>query len=301
MTHDTSVDKIEDQLNEDRAALSDAMERLYDRFSPDWLTQDAQDQLRSNIGALGGSIERTVRKHPVATAVAGVGIAWLIFGRRGEKVVHPARLTRKVGSVESLVTDYGPQVAAALLASGIKAMDDVDWSHRIDSFRAKTSAKLADIEKAAAHHAENVAKGAVDQFNNVRDFAAERTAAVAEFARHTQESLSLGLDDLPEPAREKIILAREKAYRAAQSGSAAVKKGAEKTGAFAKENPLLAGLIVAAVGVAVAAALPRRKDDVEEAEENLKSGADDLMDEAAELMKQERAQVKSSKKAKPAG
>lgn len=72
-----SPDAIEEQIEETRHHLSDTLEELQRRLSPQDIFSETVNYLKSNKG-LGRSINTTVREHPVPIGLIGLGVTWLI-------------------------------------------------------------------------------------------------------------------------------------------------------------------------------------------------------------------------------
>lgn len=75
-----SIQDIERDIARERAELSDKIEHLRDEYSPERLIQSAGETLRREGAGLARAAGRTMRDHPVATTVTGLGLAALIVG-----------------------------------------------------------------------------------------------------------------------------------------------------------------------------------------------------------------------------
>lgn len=83
MTSDTKTpEEIEREIERERAGLKDSIEGLQDRFSFDGVVQQIGDQFREHGGDFGRSVAQSARDNPVALALTGVGLAWLMFGNK---------------------------------------------------------------------------------------------------------------------------------------------------------------------------------------------------------------------------
>jgi hypothetical protein len=72
--------EIEREIEIERAELKDTIADLQDNFSIERVVRQATHLMRDNGGEIGRSISRSVKQNPLALAVTGVGLAWLIFG-----------------------------------------------------------------------------------------------------------------------------------------------------------------------------------------------------------------------------
>ena len=80
MTDNRSSAEIEREIEEERHALARSLENLQTQFSPERLVNQAGTYLRSNGGDFAKNLVGQVRDNPLAAAIAGVGIAWLLYG-----------------------------------------------------------------------------------------------------------------------------------------------------------------------------------------------------------------------------
>ena len=82
MSDHRSPAEIEREIEEERAGLTGALDELQSRFSFDRMTTDAGDFVRNQGGEIAGAVSRAFRENPMAVALTGVGIAWMILGSR---------------------------------------------------------------------------------------------------------------------------------------------------------------------------------------------------------------------------
>ena len=73
--------EIERDIERERAQLGDTIEELQDRFSPETILREVGRGFREHGGDIGTAISRSVKENPVALALTGVGLAWMMFGR----------------------------------------------------------------------------------------------------------------------------------------------------------------------------------------------------------------------------
>lgn len=89
---DRSPDEIEREIEAERGALAKSLESLQNQFSPETLVDNATAYLRRNGGEWAQSASKQARDNPVALAVTGIGLAWLIAG--------PARKRSQAGTYD---------------------------------------------------------------------------------------------------------------------------------------------------------------------------------------------------------
>lgn len=81
MTNDTrSPEEIQRDIERERAGLTDTLDDLQDRFSIEHVARQFSDQFREHGGDIGRSVSEAVKRNPVALALTGVGLAWLMMG-----------------------------------------------------------------------------------------------------------------------------------------------------------------------------------------------------------------------------
>ena len=254
--------RIEAGLARDRATVADTLDALRDRLTVDALMSDAKTILADNIGPLTAGIDRTVRGNPLAVALIGAGLAWLVIGRN--------RAERKPASIAGTRRDalirwedeggpaHDPQVA-----------DDMTWMHESDSLRDKARAALARVEEAARAGFSTVARTAED-----------RAEVLSRYARDASRALRHGLDDLPTTAQDKIVALREQAYRLPRAAASA-------PGRMIEDQPMVAGVVALVVGAGLAVALPRTTTE----DRLFGAERDRLVDHAQIMLRAERARA----------
>ncbi len=272
MTEHSDPRKIEADIERDRAALGSALDTLQDRMSVDNLASQALGMVKTNAQAYTKAIDDAVRANPLALALTGVGLAWLIFG--GRKA--PGKRKAAPESLMQWEDDGGPVTAVGSI--------DTDWSHKTDALRRAASATLRKIENEARDAATAVGDGLAAGTATMRDFAAERAAVVADFAAGLQRSFGEGLGGLSEAAQTKIASAREAAYGARIKAENAMHAGTRQAGRVIEDHPMVSGAIALGLGAALAAALPRTQTE----DSTLGLQRDKLMDAAARLLADER-------------
>ncbi|MDI3335558.1 DUF3618 domain-containing protein [Defluviimonas aestuarii] len=267
MTHHSDARMIESELERDRARLSKTLEELNERVSVDNLAREALGMIKTNAAVYTSSLDRAVRSNPLALTVAGIGLAWLIFGGRK----NPSEPSAAV------VNRWEDEGGSAMPIHGVAADHGMDptkeWSVKLDALRTTASHALRRLEQDARSYADDV-----------RDYAADRAQIIASFTDDMRATLRDGLDSLSETARERVVKAREAAYSAHLRTAQTVRTGGREAERLINEHPMIAGAVALALGAAFAAALPRtRAEDRAFGEES-----DHLMERAATLLKEER-------------
>lgn len=224
--------QIEAQLDQDRDALSAALEALRQRFSPDSLWSDGAALVKANAGPYTQALDAAVRANPVALALTAIGLAWLILGRRSSSASKASPLAGTRFEAEARWEDDGGPVAPL-------PETDALWMEEADRLRQRADAIFARITTASR---DNLAPSAV--------LAGHRADVAAALARDIRRVMARGLENLTGSARDAALAARERAYL---MRIAAAKAGAEAV----RDNPVVAGMALAAAGATVAALLPQ--------------------------------------------
>ena len=81
MSDDKTSREIEREIETERAQLTGTIRDLQDRVSVESMVREVGRGLRDNGSDMAGVMGRAVRDNPMALALTGVGLAWLIFGQ----------------------------------------------------------------------------------------------------------------------------------------------------------------------------------------------------------------------------
>lgn len=180
-------DLIESRLDYDRAALQQSIKFLGNRLSAPSLALEAFGAMKGEalpyLRALGGA----VRANPLPFAIAGAGLAWLLFGRKPHST-EPLR--------EALARweDEGGPV-------GVASIRDDRWISEIDQLRMISMQELNGIDA-----------DAINQLIPPKQAAAARERVLSDLAEDVRGCLRHGLGRLPAATQEKIATAREAFY-----------------------------------------------------------------------------------------
>ncbi|MBF9033859.1 DUF3618 domain-containing protein, partial [Rhodobacterales bacterium HKCCE2091] len=74
-------DEIERDIERERAELGQTVEELQARFSPDRIMREIGRGLSEHGADIGTAVTRSVKRNPVALALTGIGLAWLMSGK----------------------------------------------------------------------------------------------------------------------------------------------------------------------------------------------------------------------------
>ena len=73
-----SIEEIERDIELKRANIGAGIAELQDRLSPEKIVSDAKSVLQQNFAEFAEPVARAARTNPLAVALIGVGLAWLL-------------------------------------------------------------------------------------------------------------------------------------------------------------------------------------------------------------------------------
>lgn len=316
MTSETqSPAEIEREIETERAELKRSMEDIQDRFSIDGIVRQVGDQLREHGGDFSRSVAQSARDNPLALAVTGVGLAWLIFGsgrsdhddddRDYDHYDTPDRTVRTRARVRSrpvsrrpAPTHTPPQRDLPSWAHGVEPAYGVDADH--PPFREQTSpssygdssggagstvaAKASSMAGSVSDAASNASDKAADAWESTKSGLSDAASSAKQRADAMRRKLSEGTEHLGEEARARVVAARERAVEARHQAERSLRRGADHAVDFYEDHPLVAGALALAVGAAIAGALPRTRFE----DEHMGASSDELFEEAERIYEEER-------------
>lgn len=241
MTKDSTIRRLERELERERASLAETLEELNGRLSADQLAQEALGFARSTSSAAARSLTQGMQgmqNNPLALAVAGAGLAWALAGRGKVPGAH-------VSGRDALKSAALSAVAST--ASDILAHPEA-WEARLAGLRNTARDALDRIDAAARSGA-----------SEARDYAAERAKVLSAFTDEMRTTLADGLEGLSDSAREKVVAAREAAYAASLRADQKLRAGGRDVVRLIEEHPVAAGGIALALGAAVSLAISRSR------------------------------------------
>lgn len=237
MTHDDDhdcahdPDSIEEDLAENRSGLATALDELGHRASVDYIAREALGMLKANSHEATRSLDRALRANPMAFALIGAGVAWMVMGGTG---------TARPGHVHD---------------------PDPDWHSQLGGARDKARSTLAKLEDEARLGLDHLKAGLSEQVGQVRDFGAERAKVIEDFTSDLKSAIGSGLEHVAEGTRQRIMQARQESYSALLRAELMVKDGVQgrsrEAAALVQDHPLAVGAVALAAGSLVGLLLLR--------------------------------------------
>ena len=229
--------EIERDLERDRMALAQSLVALRDRLRPANLMTEGKEALMAQASPMLSRLDGAVRAHPMMTAVAGVALAAVVFGRRNGPDTEaagaiPAMAGTKFEALTRWEDEGGPPAPEPV-------DPEEDWLNEARGLREKARKMLGQIDDAARRGLAPAAQ-----------LAKHRAEVMAALAVETKAALGKGLGSLSGAARDQALQARERIYL----GRIAM---AEKGRVAVEGNPLAVGAALALAGAAVAWLFPQ--------------------------------------------
>lgn len=271
---DRSPEDIEREIEAERAALENSIDALGQQFSPDMVVEKASEFAKTHGPEIAGKAAQVVRENPVATAMVGAGIAWLIASSQSGSAQPQPKAT------------YDPRnrPTAPGLCQEQPAMAEFDArvARADDAMRA-----TAQEDTVLLHISDHRKEDEPMHTDAYTDSSISSKAAVL------RARIEDGTADMSSMARERVMQARAAAIAAQERIEAQATQAAQSARQTAYEKPLLMGALAFAAGAALAMAIPRTSAE----NRTLGHHRDRLMDEADRIFREETAKLKSAAEA----
>jgi ElaB/YqjD/DUF883 family membrane-anchored ribosome-binding protein len=241
------AEQVKEQIRESVQELT-AEARVAIREATVGRVENMIGDARDSVNELRYGLVDRVRANPVPAAIAGLGLAWLLFGDSGRSSGRRYYRETRYRYGGAATADY-PRRAGAYSAAwgnrgdyrgayGADAAGAPDYAERWHEGDAGTAEQLRQRAEEARARAERMAGDARERVGEMAGEAAERVGEMAGGARER-------VDDLAE-------VAAEQAYRAR-----------DRVGEMLGESPLALGAIAIGIGAAVGLALPSTEPENE--------------------------------------
>ncbi|MHA6346889.1 DUF3618 domain-containing protein [Roseivivax sp. CAU 1761] len=307
MADNRTSDEIERDLERERESLKSTVHELQDTFSTENLVRAVADNFRTHGGDVGRSISTAARDNPLALALTGIGLGWLIFGqgpsadrieaarRRGGDRLRSVRSTHRddghleprgpvpAGDDPDWVTgvDRGPSMGQRARASWYRTTRST--SERLGAAGQSMSSGMHSVSSGVSSGAQSAGRSVSDSARATRDRMNAGAVRVRDRSNEIARSLSEGTHNMSEAARERVIAARERAILASEAARRSASRGMDQAADMFEEHPLVMGALAFAVGAAIAGTLPRTRYE----DEYFGEDSDRLYHEAEEIFNEE--------------
>jgi hypothetical protein len=277
MKNGSSPAELEQQAEQERARIAQTAEALRDRLTPGQLIDEMMDYFRhSDASAMLHNFKGQVRDNPLALAMVGAGMAWLMAGKgypggsRGSRPQHEdglynqSELFGQDGRSHALREGASPGRAGGpgMGASSASAQSSGKGSGLGDHL-SDAADTLRDAGDRAASAVKSAAGGAGDMAHQAR-------AGAREYAHSAGDG-----------ARRAVHDVRDEAQRLGQ-------RSGEMFADLLEREPLIIGALGVAIGAAIGTTLPSTKVEDEylgKASDRLKEGAAETFEKGVEKVK----------------
>lgn len=316
---DRSSAEIEREIEAERRELAGTVNELRDRISLESALHQVAGVVRDNGGDAARALGRQVRDNPVALALTGIGIAWLMMGPRQplgslarSRSSRDDQRGRGYGDSQSGYRgnrgwDDGQDWASG---SGFLPEAEDDGWPRYDEARDRFAGEgrqdggtsLRDRASAGLHAAADRLSGAAGRAGDAAGSAGHRLSdgahrawdgaqsaakGLREHTEHLRANIGHGLDGMSEAARERVTAAREAAIAARERAGSLARQAGDRAAGFYEEAPLVTGALMLAAGALLGSLLPRTQTE----DRLMGAESDRLMAEAQRIYDEEKARL----------
>ncbi len=233
MTNDTrSSAEIEREIERERAGLTDTLDDLQDRFSIESVARQFSDQFREHGGDIGRSVSDAVKRNPLALAVTGAGLAWLMMGDRAggrdrydrgyarsrynddrydyDREMRGGYPNRAVGEPSHTMGPQPGDSTKPYYSGRHESHDDApSWMRSADNDdKQGLTSKARDAASGAGESIAGAASGASQAARNAGSSAAETAKNAASAVSNAGKSVADGAHDLASSASERAAALR---------------------------------------------------------------------------------------------
>lgn len=313
MTSDTrSPAEIERDIEREREGLSDALNDLQQRFSVETIARQVTDQFREHGGEIGRSVSEAVKRNPVALALTGVGLAWLMLGDRsapapddrgyrgrgynddrddgypdaavypGHAPGAPSTAPRSYQGTTPQRTSSGRSGAGDHLPSWARSGQEA--GNRVSGAASSAAEAARRAGSTVARHGKDAAGAASEAGGSAAGHVRDLASDASDRASALRERLAEGTESLSEEAKARVIAARARALEARDRAMDYSRASRERAADMYEAQPLVAGALALALGAAIGAALPHSRLE----DEYLGDYSDELIEEAERIFAEEK-------------
>ncbi|APX90434.1 hypothetical protein BV394_12430 [Brevirhabdus pacifica] len=287
--HDRSPEQIEQEIEQERSALSHTLENLQHRLSFDNMFGGVAESVKEHGGEIGHQAVRKVKENPMAIALAGVGIAWMILGNRnsGQDTGHD--MDRRGYGARPMGYDGGDMRSSTLRDPSDR--DAGDFTRRVakadSEMRSQASGTTG--RYSAPSYAGTTAghSGETGEMPEGPGIWTRTSDAVKGKAQHLLSRISEGTEDMSTEARERVMRARVRAYEAQRHAEDTARRAKSSAIDFYDRQPLVAGALALATGALIGSLLPRTQRE----DEAFGTQSDHLFDEARRVYEEEKVKA----------
>ncbi len=253
LTTEAEIDEVEAtrvEIERTRAGMSETVDAIQDRLSPENLKQQAKDRVKeATVGKAqdaGSGIMDTIRQNPLPAALTGIGLGWLFVNARKQSSYRSPY--RDAAYVEGYPPTYGhpPRYeddgGSSVGQAAERARDKVgETAGQAQDKAGELASKTQDGASRLGDQAQYRARRASDGFQRVLQ---ENPLTVGALAVGVGAAIGLAIpetskehevmgearDNLVDKAQEKVQETQQKAQRVAEEAQSAAQQEAENQG-----------------------------------------------------------------------
>ncbi|MBK8209587.1 MAG: DUF3618 domain-containing protein [Rhodospirillales bacterium] len=240
----TTTAEIMQDVERTRADIRSTIEEIENRVSVDQLVHRFIAPAKAGTIEFGHLFSEAVRANPMALGVTAVGLGWLMLGPQ-KPVIETGgtfrRATDKYEHVKASARDIAGEAASRVRgATSDQTPPPEGTGERASSMADRASSTV----RGASEHASSMAREASERASRLAREASERASSIAHGASAT--------------VRGSASSALHGTRQAAAAVGTRVRDVAGTASDFAREKPVVAGLILILSGAALAVLLARR-------------------------------------------
>jgi hypothetical protein len=208
--HDKSPAEIEREIEAERSALARSLDELQSQFSPERMVNVATEYMRENGGDVARTVQRQVKDNPIAVALTGVGLAWLIAG--GSKSSSGDRREARYGAAPRFRHDEGHDYGTADATGGYAPAPRPAWDDRSyrsapgtlsDPMRGDVDGRIASAEGDDPSAWDKAKDKAGDWSDEAKDGVAATGASIRDSARTSGSAMNDRWDGAQDAASDR--------------------------------------------------------------------------------------------------
>lgn len=220
-SEDRSPKEIEREIERERAGLTNTLDELQEKFSVETVVRQVSDQFREHGGDITRSVSRSVKDNPVALALTGIGLAWMIFGSS----------TRKEYDYDDDARFYASSRRRRELGDGYDNNDQARFNRSADQslqrdYATSSSTYSADRARRSAYTSTDLPSWAADP----SEYQEDSGPGLGERVRNAAGALKDGASSAVSTTGEKIGAAGGAASQRAGSAGSALSGAAKSAG-----------------------------------------------------------------------
>ncbi len=209
LAEEESPEEIRDQIEETRSDMSETIDEIQARLSPENLVEQAKGTVRdATIGkaeqvvsdatdtakGAGMGLMETIKQNPIPAALAGIGIAWLWRNRQSAPPQQRYQMQRSRYAGRAMPYYEGDYVPAAYGRTGGQARQGADMTGQVQERVSDTASQVQSTVGGAASQVQDKAAQMTDQ---VQQQVGEWTDQAQQQMYEARDWFQQTLDDNP--------------------------------------------------------------------------------------------------------